>query len=251
MKRQKFALPGANGKRLWFLCGNATAPPPGIRPARSNTQIPSRKSPFLRSDEKPPRTANRHDRSFRHGKTCVSGASSARQTRSGFAGGRWNDGIETHGGVRRIRVGSDPSSAYASLSKIEIPTPQHPFGRSRPKSGRRIVPPTFSSGEALNRKYTRRAGRTNRPGPAETNGPVPVKTEGVHASARVDACEPQPPDRISACAFPGRGFGQRDPLPGTRNRRRADRDVGRQPGFGSLPTVRTLRPSMPSKAGRP
>ena len=103
----------------------------------------------------------------------------------------------------------------------------------------------------LNRKYTRRAGKTNRPGPAETNGPVPAKTEGVHPSARVDAYEPQPPDRISARAFPGRDFGQRDPLPGTRNRRRADRNADRQPGFGSLPTARTLRPSMQSKAGRP
>ena len=152
MKRQKSVPPGANGKRLWFRCGNATAPPPGIRPARSKIQIPSRKSPFLRSDEKPPRTAKRNDRSFRHGKTCVSGASSARQTRNGFAGGRWNDGIETHGGVRRIRTGSDPSSACAPPSKIEIPTPRHPFGQSRPESGRRIVPPTFSSGGAPQQK---------------------------------------------------------------------------------------------------
>ena len=47
------------------------------------------------------------------------------------------------------------------------------------------------------------------------------------------------------------GNGRRDPSSCIRNRRRADRDVGRQPGFGSLPTARTLRPSMPSKAGRP
>lgn len=252
MKRQKSAPPGANGKRQAVPMRKCNRSPlPGIRPARSKIQIPSRKSPFLRSDEKPPRTAKRNDRSFRHGKTCVSGASSARQTRNGFAEGRWNDGIEMHGGVRRIRTGSDPSSACAPPSKIEIPTPRHPFGRSRPESGRRIVPPTFSSG-----------------GPSTENTPDgPAKQTGRSRQKRTDRFRQKrrefiPPHgsmranrsrrpAFPPVPFPAEASGNAIRSPGTRNRRRADRNVGRQPGFGSLPTARTLRPSMPSKAGRP
>ena len=237
MKRQKSALPGTNGKRQTVpmrKCNRSPHPASGrhVRKYRSQAANP----PFCGAMKSHP--AQRNETTGRSG-------TEKRAYRGRVPPGRQetvspeDDGTTTS----KCTAGSD---GFAQDRIRRRPT--HRFRRS--KSRLRDI----HSDKALNRKYTRRAGRTNRPGPAETNGPVPVKTEGVHPSARVDACEPQPPDRISARVFPGRGFGQRDPLPGTRNRRRADRNAGRQPGFGSLPTARTLRPtipSIPSKAGRP